>query len=151
MKTKIFSFILPLFIVIFFQAKKNSEQGIIRLMYTGDYSKPYPVVILRLPGTLDTVDIDTWKLEFEIAEIGFEQIKKATEEKKIYTDSVLSSPYRIEIYTNGETSIFLTPYLRRIRTIFYTIVNQLNDIERKEALSEFNSILTRLKFDNKLK
>ena|SRR5260221_11095276 len=145
MKLKIFSAINVGLITLCLLPTRTSHWGIIRLMYTGDYSKPYPVVILHLPGIIDTAKIDAWKLEYEINETGFEEIRKSVEQRSIIPmDGMLLASYRIEVCTNGETWILLTQYLSRIRQIFDTVLNQLDESKKTEAKAKFAELLERL-------
>lgn len=123
-------------------------------MYSGDQSKPYPRILLYIPGSLEPLTDSIYTHKLEITKNAFENIRQSIEERKFMdSDSVLLSSfvYQFMISNNGETTIFLTPYLHRIRQIFYTISDQLKSTNDEMRMKrQLESIMKRLVYDNKL-
>jgi hypothetical protein len=134
--------------------KRGIENGYIKFYYSGDQSKPYPRILLYLAGSLESLNdsISTHKLE--ISKESFEAIRKAIEERNnTFTDSSLlnSNCYQYIISNNGETTIFLTPYLPRVRQLFSIITNQLKNTNEERAVKEqMANVINRLIYDNKI-
>jgi hypothetical protein len=155
MKNKMLSVFLPLLIITSSFNEKKIEPGYIKFQYNGDQSKPYPRILFYLPGSTEPLvdSISTDKLE--ISKAGFEAIRQAIEVRKgIPRDSALKDDYSYQflVSNSGETTIFLTPYLPRIRDIFYVVSNQLKTSENEMRMKkELQSLLNRIMYDNRLK
>jgi len=136
---------------IFIFNEDNSNKEYISLVYTGDQLKPYPVLVFYLPGYKGKEVEDFFVHKFEINEKQFEDIRKVTEEREdLLRDTTLASSYKLTFIYNGETTIFSTIFLDRLKKIFQTILDEFNDDFEKQGLigHQFNSILIRLKYDN---
>ena len=149
MKIRIFEFLLPVWAMFLVQICRSDNTGIIELVYTGDPSKPFPVLIFHLPGSLDTRYDSTDVHKFEISEEGFTQVRESLcIDNPMIQDTVLLSSYLFVVIRNGETSVFSTVHLKRIRMVFEKIGNQYKDSEiRKKVSDQLNSIIGRLQYE----
>lgn len=145
----------PFFLYIsafFFNTQRlDQKQGIIELVYTGDQSKPFPVMIFHLPGSIDTKYDSTTVYKFEIAEKSFEKIQKSIEKKRnVQTDSVFYSPYEITVYCNNKTTITSILYFSEVRQIFNDIENQIKNTNLGEEIRKrMCKVLSRLQYEIK--
>jgi hypothetical protein len=128
-----------------FQTSKKDvlDSGFIKVCYSGDQTKMYPRILFYLPDSKEAnVDsISTHKVK--ISPVGFDKLRKAIlEEREVTNDSILrdSDVLQITISKNGETAIFLTPYVNKIRQIIREAINQLenskSELQAKSALTE---------------
>ena len=80
MKNKFVSILFPFLPLLLKSTDQNQKS--ITLLYTGDELKAYPIVILYLPGSIDT-EYDKIRVnKFEISEEGFKQVIRSAQESK---------------------------------------------------------------------
>jgi hypothetical protein len=150
-----------LFILFFFSLslnclsqKKYINEGYVYLQYNGETSKPYPRILFYLPNS-NTASYDTIATHrIEITEAVFKACKVAVEIKEnLIKDSTLlyGNNYEFLVSDNEETTIFLTPYLSRIRHIINAMSRELGKSEAENRIkAELENVLIRIKYDNKL-
>jgi len=140
-------FSLSGFVLISNTEKPNGTS--IELVYTGDQSKPFPVVVFYLPGTINTTYDSTLVHKVEITDQAFRNIKKnIMGTKKFPEDSILASPYEFRIVINGEVNVVSILNLKKINKIFQTIINEFKSFGKRKKVTELlNSIKSRLRYE----
>lgn len=134
---------------------QNSNTKCIRIFYSGDQDKPYPHILLYVDGSYDLSRNTIIAYKAAISQENYDLIRKAMsdEDNSIGRDSMLKAGATLQfvIERNGETTVFLTPFLSRIRKTFSIISNQISsskeEMKVKAVLQDF---LRRLIYQSKL-
>ena len=91
----------------------------ISMTFLGDPTKPFPSILLYVPGS-NTSSIENRHIKkIEISSCQFLEIKRLTEMNlDVLHDTILKNPYQIVYINNEETTIFRTKCLSRIKQVF---------------------------------
>jgi hypothetical protein len=146
--------ILLLFAIFLFSFGNHPPGKYIRLIYNGEQLKQYPRILLYVEGSIDPSE-DSISTHF--VKLSKESFAKITKEialmRDIKPDSMFlkGNNYSFRIFDNEETTIFLTPYLARVRQIFDMIMAELKTSDEETRVKhELQNVLIRLVYDNNL-
>lgn len=114
---------------------KNAPQGYIRCEWTGDLTKPIPVVYFFLKGISDTILNGTpqeriFRTGVEVSESKFLEISKIIANYRIgITDSSLklSGEYQFTLVYNGEKTVAIKTDWSNVKVIFKSILVQFKN------------------------
>lgn len=154
MRIKSYSTLFSFFLCFFFPSSELLQKDFIEMKYTGESSKPYPVIMFGLPGSLDTENVKFYVHKFEISKKGLDEIRHVTENRQdILRDTVLESTFQVSFVGDGESTIFVTTYLSRVREIFQISLLQFqNDPSSQTRLKkQLDNIISRMEIDNQFK
>ena len=117
MHKKYFCFLF--LIALFSFSGKQNENIYISMTFLGDPTKPFPSILLYVPGS-NTSSIENRHIKkIEISSCQFLEIKRLTEMNlDVLHDTILKNPYQIVYINNEETTIFRTKCLSRIKQVF---------------------------------
>jgi len=106
-------------IALFSFSGKQNENMYISMTFLGDPTKPFPSILLYVPGSNISSIENRHIKKIEISSCQFLEIKRLTEMNfDVLHDTILKDPYQIVYINNEETTIFRTKRLSRIKHVF---------------------------------
>lgn len=152
----IFKIAFPLLIVgVFGFIKKydTMNDAHIVMQYSGEGSKPNPIIFLYLKNARDLLPDNFITDKYEISKFEFDSIKyKLLNSKVSSVDTILKSSYEVVFSDGGENTVFSTAYLSRYRQIIELVLHLLEKSpkihERIKKRSE--TFISRLGYENQL-
>lgn len=123
------------------------------MQYSGEGSKPNPIIFLYLKNARDLLPDNFITDKYEISKLEFDTIKYNILNSKISSiDTILKSSYEVVFTEGGETTVFSTAYLSRYRQIIELVLHLLEKSpkihERVKKRSE--TFISRLGYENQL-
>jgi len=128
---------LVAFLTIFFTSFRNANQDkcSVRLEYSGDASKPFPIIIFYTSGSIDTThannSADTtiemfFARRIEISESEFNDVNKSIKNIAfISSPPVLRDSFAITIQKNNQKKIYFSSSVSEINQTFDSVITQL--------------------------
>ena len=124
----------------------------VKIEYTGDVSKPYPVVILYTPGAKNADGDNLFSEKIKISEIQYVKIKSLIMAADYVRDidSTFEYPYQFDIIEDS-AQIFRTRSVSAFKKICASIEYELRDKGKRDRFKlRIESTLSRLRSENQL-
>ena len=151
MKIKTISLIFSCFLLVF--SESLVDKSCIILLYNGDNSKPYSIIYLYLDGSRNEEKDAFFIHKYEITAEKYDKIKESMEINiNDLEDSTFKYPYQLTFYNKGETTTFLTKYLKRYKQIIDTVISQFQEDPKiqNNIRNVTESLIRRLRYENQI-
>jgi len=141
MRILILSLIFP---VIMFDKSYNESTGYVMISYTGDITKPHPVVIfnhfgkLEIAGQYDTAAYDLFFVhKFQVNEKELLDLKQTVQQREIiFNIDTLRDPLGIRIVIDEHDNTTLINGREEISKLFKRIIDQWRESDKVTLKSE---------------
>ena len=140
---KILGLSLVFIVAISHKSYNGSTAGYIMISYTGDVSKPYPIVIFDHFGKFDfdTVTNLFFVHKFQVNEKELLDLKQTVLQREIiYNTDTLLDPLAIRIVIGDQDNIILIKKREEISKLFKRIIDQWREPEKVILKSELNQL-----------
>ena len=122
----------------------TSRYEFVKLEYTGESDKPYPIVIFYLPNTIDTA-YEPFVEKIEVNGMQFKSIINSIENKKEPNQSaVLTGPFRFTITKDQKAKYLTTTNKAAVEGIFLNIIKSFHEPQKTEIYQRMKPLITRL-------
>jgi hypothetical protein len=139
MKVLLFSILASLFIVP--NVQKKETVSYIMIQYTGDVSKPYPVIIFNCNAKFDSTYESVFVHKFQVNEAELCTLEQIVSQKEIpITSDILPDPMAIQIVINQkDTALYLRQKLF-VSKLFYQLGKQFKGSDKQDLEYALNEL-----------
>jgi hypothetical protein len=142
MRILILSLIFP---VIIFHKSYNESTGYIMISYTGDVTKPHPIVIFDHFGNFDTTYLDITNLffihKFQVKERKLLDLKQTIHQREIiFNNDTLRDALAIRIVIDEQDNIIFIKGREEISRLFKRIIDQWRESDKADVKSQLDQL-----------